>query len=111
MNKRLTQYIPFTGKHQSWHERYLNRVSGANWMWPVIGGIGLGAGLMYILDPDRGSRRRAVARDKITSAVNKTGKAISSKSRDLTNRARGVVAETGSMLRGDEVTERSEQRQ
>jgi hypothetical protein len=112
MNKRLAQYIhiPFTGKRQSWHEKYLHRPD-VKWMWPVLGGIGLGAGLMYILDPDRGSRRRAVARDKFTSAVNKTGQAISSKSRDLSNRARGVIAQTGSVLRRDEVVERSEQRQ
>ena len=29
----------------------------------LLGGIGLGAGLMYIFDPDRGRRRRATARD------------------------------------------------
>ena len=30
----------------------------------LIGGVGLGAALMYIFDPDRGGRRRALIRDK-----------------------------------------------
>jgi hypothetical protein len=34
-----------------------------------IGGMGVGASLMYMLDPDRGSRRRALVRDKIISAA------------------------------------------
>jgi hypothetical protein len=112
MNKSLTQYIPFGsrfgGRRQNWHEKYLSG-SNRNVMLSVLGGIGLGAGLMYIFDPDRGARRRGVARDKITSAVNRTGETISSKSRDLSNRARGVIAETGSLLRRDETKEQSRQ--
>ena len=64
----------------------------------LLGGVGLGAALMYMLDPDQGRRRRALARDKIVSASNKTGKAIGKKSRDLRNRAQGVIAETSKML-------------
>ena len=81
-------------------------------MWSALGGIGLGAGLgaglMYLLDPDRGSRRRAIARDKITSAVNRTGQAIGEKSRDLRNRARGIAAETGSLLRSSQAAEKAD---
>jgi len=107
MNKRLFQLIPFGNKRQHWYARYLNGKS-VNWMWAALGGVGLGAGLMYILDPDRGKGRRAFARDKVTSAVNKTGEAISRKSHDLKERARGVIAETGSFLQSDKAVKESE---
>ena len=32
----------------------------------LLGGIGLGAGLMYFLDPQQGRRRRALVRDQFT---------------------------------------------
>ena len=31
----------------------------------LIGGVGLGAGLIYILDPERGEQRRAMARTQL----------------------------------------------
>jgi hypothetical protein len=52
-----------------------------------------GAGLMYLLDPDGGRRRRALVRDRLVSAAHRTGHAVDSTSRDVGNRARGVVAE------------------
>jgi hypothetical protein len=52
-----------------------------------------GAGLMYLLDPDGGRRRRARMRDRLVSAAHRTGHAVDSTSRDVGNRARGVVAE------------------
>lgn len=114
MNKRLTQFIPFGNKRRHWYERYFNG-SDVNWMWPTLGGIGLGAGLgaglMYILDPDRGKSRRAFARDKVTSAMNRTGAAVSKTSHDLKNRARGVIAETGSYFQGDGAAKEPELRQ
>src|SRR5262245_5895555 len=100
MNKRLAQFIPFGNKRRHWYEKYFNG-SDVNWMWTTLGGIGLGAGLMYILDPDRGKSRRAFARDKVTSAVNKTGAAINRKSHDLKDRARGVIAETSSYFQSN----------
>ncbi len=58
----------------------------------ILVGIGIGAGLMYALDPEQGNRRRALARDKVTKAVHKTGHAVGSTSRDVANRATGVAA-------------------
>jgi hypothetical protein len=66
-------------------------------------GAGLGAGLMYLLDPQGGGRRRAVARDKTVSALKKGGDAALKTSRDLGNRTKGLVAGAGSKLRRGEV--------
>ncbi|XXY48976.1 SRPBCC family protein [Sorangium sp. So ce269] len=61
--------------------------------------IGFGAGLMYTLDPDRGSRRRSIARDKAVSLAHRTGALLDKGARDLRNRSQGVVAETGAIFR------------
>jgi uncharacterized membrane protein len=68
----------------------------------LIGGIGLGAGLMYLLDPDRGNRRRALARDKVAHAAKKVGVAVETTARDVQHRTRGVVAETKKLFRKEE---------
>lgn len=66
----------------------------------VLGGIGLGAGTMYLLDPDRGRRRRALVRDKFNRATHVVSREAGKTARDLRNRAQGVIAETTKM--GDE---------
>jgi len=71
----------------------------------VFTGIGLGAGLMYLLDPDRGRRRRALMRDKTLSAWRRTGRAIRGTACDLGNRARGIVAEANAAFRRREGTD------
>lgn len=58
----------------------------------IIGGLGLGAGLVYLLDPHSGKRRRAVARDKAKHVWRASEKAVEKTSRDLGNRARGFMA-------------------
>jgi BON domain len=58
----------------------------------LVGGLGLGAALMYVLDPERGKRRRALVRDKALSGAHEAGERIAARSRDLSNRARGVAA-------------------
>jgi hypothetical protein len=55
----------------------------------LITGIGFGAGLMYILDPAMGRRRRALARDKTVHAWKKTSETVDATARDVTNRAAG----------------------
>src|ERR687893_381397 len=71
----------------------------------LLGGVGLGAALMYMLGPDRGRRRRALLRDKLVSAANKTPDAVSATARDLRNRARGLATEVGSMFTNEEVSD------
>lgn len=59
----------------------------------LLGSIGLGAGLMYFLDPEEGNRRRALVRDQAISLLNSSDKAIDKTARDLRNRTRGVLSE------------------
>jgi hypothetical protein len=65
----------------------------------LLGGVGLGAGLMYLLDPDGGRRRRALARDKAVHGLKVGGKALRRTSVDVGNRTRGLVAGAASHLR------------
>lgn len=60
----------------------------------LVGGIWLGAGLMYVLDPDRGKRRRAMFRDKATDVLEQAGDAIEKKSNAIHQQAREFVADT-----------------
>lgn len=62
--------------------------------WLLLGGATLGAGLMYILDPEGGRRRRALARDKAVHLSKTGGQALGKTSRDLLNRGKGVAART-----------------
>jgi hypothetical protein len=55
-------------------------------------GVGIGTIVMYVLDPDRGKRRRALLRDKLASATKKTAEGVEITARDLRNRAQGIAA-------------------
>ena len=70
----------------------------ANSIGLLLGGIGIGALLMYLLDPDRGRGRRARLADQLTSKVNRMSEAAEAKARDLRNRAQGMLHEAGSLL-------------
>jgi osmotically-inducible protein OsmY len=73
----------------------------------TIAALLTGAALMYLLDPERGNRRRALMRDQAERARHRLAEGAESTGRDLRNRARGAVAELRSRLRsemaGDEV--------
>ena len=66
----------------------------------LTAGFGMGALLMYMLDPAEGRRRRALARDQVTHFVTEAEKKMEAKARHWSNRARGVVAETKSAVGG-----------
>jgi osmotically-inducible protein OsmY len=63
----------------------------------LLAGIGIGAALMYFLDPVGGGRRRAVVRDKATGALNTAERELKGRGIDVRNRARGAAAELRSM--------------
>jgi uncharacterized membrane protein len=64
-----------------------------------IGGLSLGAGLMYIFDPDYGARRRAKLRDKTNHALHVARKGIDKATRDLQHRSRGFGASMRGLFR------------
>jgi hypothetical protein len=66
-------------------------------------GIGIGGGLMYLFDPDRGRRRRSLIRDKAAGAVRDVDDAINKSARDIGNRAKGVMAEARSLFSFGEI--------
>jgi uncharacterized membrane protein len=68
----------------------------------LIGGIILGAGAMYLLDPDRGTRRRSLLRDQVVHTGHKLGDGLAATARDTRNRAAGAAAELRSRFKHDQ---------
>lgn len=64
----------------------------------LLVGVGVGAALMYLLDPNRGRTRRKLLADKLVASTNDLTDVAGSRARDLRNRARGVLAVAGSAL-------------
>jgi hypothetical protein len=65
----------------------------------VLTGFGIGASLMYFLDPERGRRRRALVRDQLAHTIRLTRDAAGATRRDVGHRTAGPVASLGSLLR------------
>ena len=63
---------------------------------------GLGAGVMFLLDPRAGRRRRALLRDKSFSWARHAAGAVDKTSRDMKNRVHGTILNirSGHPLRG-----------
>jgi hypothetical protein len=58
----------------------------------MLVGMGIGASLMYFLDPNGGGRRRALVRDKVVHAGHVVSETADATSRDVANRVAGVTA-------------------
>jgi uncharacterized membrane protein len=58
---------------------------------------------MYLFDPDRGARRRALVRDRSVHAVHALNDLVEKGTRDLACRTRGFFAEAQSFLRDEDV--------
>jgi uncharacterized membrane protein len=89
----------------SWIEEQRRRLrrSGSREAGPILTALGVGAGLMYFLDPVRGARRRALARDRIVHALHAMDTVTEKGARDLSCRARGLLAEARTFFRDDDV--------
>jgi uncharacterized membrane protein len=75
-------------------------------LW-MVGGMGVGAGLMYWTDPRAGRRRRAIAQDKVRHALHEAGIGAGVVARDLLHRVRGYVFETRGRFRREEVDDKT----
>ena len=65
----------------------------------LLMGIGLGAALMFVLDPDRGARRRALVRDKSVKLLRRGGRTVRDRSVDIGNRIGGTASEIRAKLK------------
>jgi uncharacterized membrane protein len=64
----------------------------------LLSGAVMGASLMYLLDPERGARRRGLVRDQVARARHRLGDGLDATARDVRNRAQGTAAEVKSRL-------------
>jgi gas vesicle protein len=81
--------------------------SGSGWLagiFSMIGGIGIGAGLLYLLDPDKGEKRRKQIWDKAgdlaSSASDYAGDALSSVGSSMSNALGSARDYAGEKLHG-----------
>jgi uncharacterized membrane protein len=66
-------------------------MEGKDWM--IIGAAGVGAGVMYLLDPEAGRRRRHRAIDGCVSLTHRSQTFFGRASRDIGHRLKGAAAE------------------
>lgn len=67
--------------------------------WGMLSGLGIGAAIMYFLDPDRGRRRRALVRDQVVHAGRRLREARRVTAVDFANRSTGLWAEASRWFR------------
>jgi gas vesicle protein len=72
----------------------------------VLMTVAVGAAAAYMLDPDRGRTRRALARDKAIVMSNRLNDALDGRSRHWSNIARGYLAEARRLLERGRQTSR-----
>jgi hypothetical protein len=82
----------------------MKRKSKQKVIW-MLGGAAVGAGLMALLDPTGGRRRRTLIRDLAKRAARPVGDAAAKTWRDLSQRAAGVAEEARRIARGEELSD------
>ena len=78
----------------------MTRPSPQHDLTTLIGSAALGAVAMFLLDPDKGKRRRAIARDKALSLIDDSRGAVGVAARDASHRMHGMQARMRRLLRG-----------
>jgi hypothetical protein len=87
LSSRARRYLP---SMMSSHEEEPMMGTGTAVTLTALSALALGAGIMYVMDPTSGRRRRAVMRDKAVRYAHDTTDTLSGKAQDLSNRARGL---------------------
>jgi osmotically-inducible protein OsmY len=104
----LRDGIALAGRESTHMERWNFRryeeeeSSTASILLAFLGGVGLGVGAMYLFDPDRGAQRRSWMRDKAVRWRHQIADTADATSRDVAQRARGVVARTRTWFRHED---------
>ncbi len=68
-----------------------------------IGGLALGAGVMFLLDPQVGRRRRALVRDRIVRSGHDLSDTSGEMQARIRNKVKGIAAETRSRFAPQDV--------
>jgi len=87
--RRAGSYVPHEEEHH-----YVGQTACA------LGSLAIGAGIVWLLDPNRGRGRRAWLGDKTNSVLRETGDFFRKTGRHIANRSRGMYHETSSMVGG-----------
>ena len=74
------------------HQPEIHYESSGTSFFALLGAMGLGAALMYILDPDSGRRRRAELRDKYAEGRAKLHDATEAAVHQAADQTRGAIA-------------------
>ena len=69
----------------------------------LLAGMGIGAALMYFLDPDRGARRRSVAVDRAARLLRRRGRDAIGAAQNAKNHALGAAAELRGRLQSGDI--------
>ena len=77
----------------------------SRYTWATL--LGLGAGVMFLFDPQTGNRRRALLRDKLRRYSRKAGDRASAWSEMAADHAQGLAAETRARFRDEAVDDRT----
>jgi hypothetical protein len=72
----------------------------------LAAGTALGVGTMFLFDPAKGKRRRAMARDQAVHFVHRTEAVVEAVSHDVPNRTHGIAARLRSRLAPEAVDDR-----
>jgi uncharacterized membrane protein len=72
--------------------------------WKLAGALGLGAGLMYLLDPEAGRRRRHALAQRAGRTARRAGDGTARATRDATHRVHGLFAAARNRFRADDAS-------